>query len=385
MTTGSSTRWLKRGLHRSVALRPGPDGAPEVVKHYRSRGWLRRLGDRRRAERELRLLRELHAAGLRVPRPRGASRVDSGWELATDCIEEARSLAELLRAPVDLPASPELLARRLGTLVGHAHALGLVHGDLHAGNLLLDAGGDAWLVDVADARIGGPLTDATLERDLIGLAADALEFTTLRQRQRFLVAWRRRLGVERSTRLRSADRLAGLESRARDHRREVLLEHADRWTRASGLCEERDVSGGGALVARCGAQGLVGDPAALERLVALASAAESSVRLADVHLTLDREPAAAARWTTLGRAWQHGLPTLTPLALLRLTRGDVAAYVTPPGTEAAPGAAAPGVARLNAALRERGFRAESTGLWREPDGSTRLGPGCALRVEGGHG
>jgi len=385
MTTTTSTRWLKRGLHRSVALRAGPDGAPEVVKHYRSRGWLRRLGDRRRAERELRLLRELHAAGLHVPRPRGAERVEDGWELTAEWIEGARSVAELLRDPTDLPAPPELLARRLGTLVGHAHALGLAHGDLHAGNLLVDAAGEAWLVDVAGARLGPPLTDEALERDLVGLAADAREFTTLRQRQRFLVSWRRRLGAERSAPFRRADRLTTLELRARDQRREALLEHADRWTRPSGLCEERDLPGGRALVARCGAEGLLRDPGALQQLAARAAAGESKTRLGGVAVTLDGDPGASARWTTLGRAWQHGLPTLTPLALLRLTRGDTAAYVTPPGAEPDPEAKAPGVPRTNEALRERGFQFEGDGLWREADGATRLGPGCALRVEGCRG
>lgn len=385
MTSATSTHWLKRGLHRSVSLREGPSGAPEVVKHFRSRGWLRRLGDRRRAERELLLLRELHTAGLRVPQPYSVVRGAGGWELTCEWVEGARTLAELLREPFDLPVAPEVLARRLGTLLGHAHALGLEHGDLHAGNLLLDADGEAWLIDVAAARLGPGLGDQELERELIGIAADAREFTTLRLRQRFLVAWRARLGVERDARFRDKEALTALEACARDRRREALLDHADRWTRASGLCDERHLSTGFALIASCGGKALLAEEDALARIAALAAEGRPQAKLGELDLRLDLQPGAAARWTTLGRAWQHGLPTLTPLALLRGRESEAAVYAVPRGAVEDSNGSAPGGRALTEALQERGFRPETAGLWRDPDGAARLGPGCALRTEARRG
>jgi tRNA A-37 threonylcarbamoyl transferase component Bud32 len=374
MRPSPTTRCLKRGLHRAVYLRPGADGGPVVVKLYRSRGALRRLGDRRRARRELGLLRELHAAGAPVPRPLELGRDADGWALAMAPVQDARSLAELLEQPGLAPAPAEALARELGRAVGRAHALGLRHGDLHGGNLLVDAHGAAWVVDLAAARRVSPGETRRLRGDLVDLLADTIERAPRGALARFVVAWLAEQPAAERGRWRASDLRSELLGQARLRRREALLRNADRWTRESGLCSLHDTGGGPLLVARDAGR----SPTELERRIeALAGGAEER----DPTLVLDAAPGAAERWVRVGLARQHALPALAPLAL-RLARGrEAALYRAPEGALPAerPG---PGVPLpLDRDLAERGLAPESRGLWRTGEGHWLLGPGCALVAE----
>jgi len=367
----SSPRWLKRGLHRDVELRPGADGAWVVVKHYRSRGALRRLGDRRRAAREEALLAGLHAAGVRVPRPLALERDREGWRLAMEPVEGARTLAELLEAGSPLPAG---LARDLGSAVGRAHAVGLRHGDLHAGNLLVDVRGEGWLVDLAAARHTDPLEERRLREDLVALLADAIERAPRAELARFVAAWLAEQPAARRRRWREPAERRALAAEARRHRRRSLRRHADRWTRASGLCAAHAVGDARLLVARDAPPHL----ADASELATLLAGEEPASALEARGLVLDAERGAAARWTRVGIARQHALPALAPLALRTDPDAEAALYHGPPGLRPAVPDGSDAARALDRALALRGYAPAERGLWRAPDGGLRLGPGCAL-------
>lgn len=367
----SPPRWLKRGLHRDVELRPGADGAWVVVKHYRSRGALRRLGDRRRAAREEALLAGLHAAGVRVPRPLALERGDRGWRLAMERVEGARTLAELLGAGGVLPAD---LARTLGGTLGRAHALGMRHGDLHAGNLLVDSRGEGWIVDLASARHLDPHEEPRLREDLVALLADSIERAPQAALARFVAAWLAEQPASRRRRWREPAERRALVAEARRHRRRSLRRHADRWRRESGLCAAYELDRARLLVARDAPPHLADAPV----LAALFASGQPASALRERGLVLDAEEGAALRWTRVGIARQHALPALAPLALRGGPDAEAALYHGPPGLRPAVRDGSDAARALDRALGLRGYAPEERGLWRTPDGALRLGPGCAL-------
>ena len=119
---------------------------------------------RTRAFRELRLTAELHARGLPVPPPVAACVWRSGLSyraaLITGRLAGTRALAERL---ADADAS---LLERVGTTIARFHAAGLDHVDLNARNLLVDAAGQVWLIDLDRCRLrqSGAWQAANLDR-----------------------------------------------------------------------------------------------------------------------------------------------------------------------------------------------------------------------------
>ncbi len=139
-------------------------GHAGVLRHYRRGGLVERwLGDRypwtgleaTRAFGEWRLLARLYGQGLPVPRPLAARVCRQGlfWrgDLITERIPGAESLAEWLIT--DPPAVDWAAA---GRCIRRFHEAGVYHADLNAHNLLLDARGGAWWVDLDRGRIRRP-------------------------------------------------------------------------------------------------------------------------------------------------------------------------------------------------------------------------------------
>jgi hypothetical protein len=245
------------------------------------------------------------------------------------------------------------------------------------------------MIDFTHARLLQPPSPDVLRSDIVALAADAREFTSPALRRRFLVAWRAALGARPVETL--GEFFQGVEELARLRRRDVLLEHEDRWVRASGLCDEVELGGRKTLVARTvGGTDEQRRDLALSCLGLAAGEAIPGLGTAEV-LQVDEEVDALDSWRTLGRLWQHGLPGLIPLALVRAPRPR-GFFRSPRG--GAPlstlprirGARVAALDRLLALLRDRGLAlVGERGLWCTPEGELLLGPGCDLRTEPGDG
>jgi 3-deoxy-D-manno-octulosonic acid kinase len=131
-------------------------GRRYVLRHYRRGGFAARFSHdeylwtgeyRTRSLAELRLLLQLHAAGLPVPRPVAARYERSGFayraDLITELLPNTRSLAEHL-------AEGELGLTgwtAVGRCIRRFHDHGVCHADLNAHNILLRGEDEVLLVD----------------------------------------------------------------------------------------------------------------------------------------------------------------------------------------------------------------------------------------------
>ena len=151
-----------------------------VLRHYLRGGAAARvsrasylwLGEARcRSVAEWRLLRELRHRGVPVPVPIAAwyRRRGSSYRAALLMrrIPDARSLAALAadgRGPWE----------HAGRVVARAHRAGLDHADLNAENLLFDARGEGWVIDLDRGRLR-TLGDGWRERNLARLHRSLLK------------------------------------------------------------------------------------------------------------------------------------------------------------------------------------------------------------------
>jgi tRNA A-37 threonylcarbamoyl transferase component Bud32 len=140
---------------RRLVFRLRRAGGDVLVKQFRvgsGRHALRehvkaRLG-RAPAVREWRMLAAMHAAGIPVPEPLALGALPNGDRLLALRWIDGTPLAEALRGT---PAARRDLLAALAALVRRVHETGVVHGDLHAGNVLVDAHGPV-LLDWQHAR-----------------------------------------------------------------------------------------------------------------------------------------------------------------------------------------------------------------------------------------
>jgi tRNA A-37 threonylcarbamoyl transferase component Bud32 len=171
--------WLQAGLARAV--KHGPHctvyrvvlpGLDFHLKHYRlfnTQAWLRQMIRPAKARTEFE--RGLAVAGRNVPTITPLGVGDHGGRpgdsfLLTHTVD-AQPLGAFLENELprlEPPRQAKLrkrLAHELGRLLAHMHAAGVVHHDLHAGNLLLrlDAGARPalFLIDLHTVRVGAPL------------------------------------------------------------------------------------------------------------------------------------------------------------------------------------------------------------------------------------
>ena len=335
---------LKSGLARTVYV----DAHGAVVKRFHNPSAVQALRDRGRAAAEERVLSLLHARDLPVPRPIAVRRAGGAWEVVMERIEGAVDLGALLRGAAPAPLPLEELAARVGALLARAHRAGLDHPDLHPGNVLVDAAGRPWLVDFHKARVRPRRAPLLLgERDLVALLAYVRETLDAPARARLVAAWLDQSGAAPAGG--GAAFAAGLEERARFHRRAWVAHAEGRWLRESSVCEVH-AEPEGALCARRGA------PLAAVRALLCAPGSGAELRSAagiDA-LVLSGLPAAElrARWCLAARLAEHGLPALAPLAL----GPRAAAFQVPTGAHAPGGALSPVQAgRLLGALHDRGL------------------------------
>lgn len=126
---------------------PAASGQTVVVKDFHSRAlWFRLLAGRWLLWREWKALVFL-AGTPGVPAP--LTLVDADAFAMLPCAGQPFSRF----APGELPLGA---VRELERIVAQMHARGVTHGDLHRGNILLDASGRVWVIDWATACVFGP-------------------------------------------------------------------------------------------------------------------------------------------------------------------------------------------------------------------------------------
>ena len=330
---------------RSVRLERGADGAPRVVKHFHHPGRLAALLDGRRARREFAALQTLSRAGLAVPAPFELRSTERGWELAMQAIPEARALKELLDGALAPPAGWPRLCARLGELLARLHAAGWEHRDLHAGNVLVDAQGKPWLIDLQRARPAPPRARRLLA-DVTRCEALGRETVPARARARFLLAWLRALPAElrpRNERMRLAGELA---EQGRAQRRSLVVTGLGRWLRSSSRAR---------VVARACGRVVVRRDLDDAVLHALESAAGPAQLEQDPRWLVVRGSSAElrSRWLGAARLSEHGLPVTRPALFAadfaRAPQAALALFERPTSSPCAT------PAELRARLAERGL------------------------------
>jgi tRNA A-37 threonylcarbamoyl transferase component Bud32 len=174
---------VKEGPHRAV-YRVRLPGLDFHVKHNRLYGWRGRLRELVRpikARREFALAAALQARGIPTPQPiawgteKPGFRPCASW-LITETVADSQTLLNYFEAGLPtLPVAAQIrerrrVARALGALLARLHDAGVVHHDLHPGNLLVrfdeSRVPSLWLLDLHTVSIGSPCSRAARRSNL---------------------------------------------------------------------------------------------------------------------------------------------------------------------------------------------------------------------------
>jgi 3-deoxy-D-manno-octulosonic acid kinase len=161
------------------------DDGDWVLRHYYRGGLIGRViddlylwtgGSRTRCYREWRLLAQLHAWGLPVPKPIAARYERTGAfyraDLLTQAIPHVTTLARLLSEG----RTDDVNWPKVGATLARFHVRGVHHADLNAHNVLVDRDGNVFVLDFDRGRVRarGPWESqvlARLERSLHKITA----------------------------------------------------------------------------------------------------------------------------------------------------------------------------------------------------------------------
>jgi len=175
---------VKHGPHRTV-WRVTLPGLSCYVKHNRlwnARAWLRQLVRAPKSRLEYERAREVAARGIPTVEPLAvgegiSSQGPADSYLVTRSLEGVQPLDTFLETllPSFAPPRRERVAQRvskvLGAFVARMHDAGVVHHDLHPGNLLLRLDADdtptLFLIDLHAVRVGGPLAWPAARANLV--------------------------------------------------------------------------------------------------------------------------------------------------------------------------------------------------------------------------
>jgi tRNA A-37 threonylcarbamoyl transferase component Bud32 len=197
---------IKDGPHRAV-YRVRGSGLDVYVKHYRPLGFRARLREWLRpvkAKREFELGRILQARGVPTPVPLAWGTCPASSWLVTETVQDAQTVLAFLEEgrshSADCSArSRQIFARALGAFVARLHTAGVLHADLHPGNILLrrPPGGDPEfaLIDLHAMRLRSPVRWVDCRRNLVIFNRYFLLRATRSDRRRFWAAYTAALGA----------------------------------------------------------------------------------------------------------------------------------------------------------------------------------------------
>lgn len=200
---------VKQNASRSV-YRGRIAGVDIYLKHFHSRTFFHRIARRLGlggAKREMRFIRHLAFHGVpTVPVLAAMCRDGIEW-LATKAVAPATPADEWHDAQLALGAQGRRNIQRaiveLGTIIGHMHAAGVVHRDLHCGNILVRTGGEGSLLVLTDLHRASRrrrLSRRMRAANLAQLFCDRYEFTSRSERLRFLKHYLRASGSQGTVR-----------------------------------------------------------------------------------------------------------------------------------------------------------------------------------------
>ena len=139
---------------------------PSVLRRYRRGGWAAKMTadrylffgwSRTRPVREMQLTAALHERGLPVPRPVSALAERRGFTYRAALItrEIAGASPLSVRLPQISSSEPrhEDIWAAIGRTIRRFHDAGLLHPDLNASNILIQEGGEVFLIDFDRARL----------------------------------------------------------------------------------------------------------------------------------------------------------------------------------------------------------------------------------------
>ena len=112
------------------------------------------------------MLAKLADRGVRVPRPAAARYVRTGPFYTADLITVRIPGVDSLSACIGAKRRDEAFWSGVGAAIRDFHGEGLYHADMNAHNLMIDAGGNLWMIDLDRGRLRppGPWQQKTLAR-----------------------------------------------------------------------------------------------------------------------------------------------------------------------------------------------------------------------------
>jgi tRNA A-37 threonylcarbamoyl transferase component Bud32 len=193
---------VKHGPHRAV-YRVDLPGLSFYLKHNRVtdlRTWVRQLVRPSKAAMEFERAQAVAGRGIPTVIPLGLGEGSEGWGpsdnfLITRSLEDTEPLSTFIEQTLPtLEASRQervrrRLARRLGEFLHEIHKAGIVHNDLHAGNILVrlqaDDGPRLFLIDLHAVKIGPPLSWPARRANLVVLSHWFMIYASRTDRLRF--------------------------------------------------------------------------------------------------------------------------------------------------------------------------------------------------------
>lgn len=339
---------VKNGPYRAVYRLHGPTFDVHVKQNRTVglRSFARELLRPVKARREFELAAELTRRGIPTPRPLAwgvESRGPGASWLVTETVADAEPLLAVLARPLT-PAVRQTLARELGALLARLHEAGVVHRDIHPGNVLVScAGGNPrlWLIDLHAVSLGLPCSWSQRRDNLVVFNRFFILRASRSDRLRFWTSYRQH----------SPQQLDAPGQMARELEVATWTSNQQFWLSRDRRCRGtnryfRQFKNGaisGHVVADFSITTLA-DPDALfadPSAVSLKDGRSSSVvrcQLDERDVVLKRFNVVDARdpWTALVRptaalrSWvfghglcERGLPTARPLALLQRRRGGL--------------------------------------------------------------